>query len=252
MKILFSPSEAKLAGGTQTAFEKNSFLFPELFDHRKKMIDIYQDFVNQSDDKKLEKLFGIKDMETINYYKSNIYERGTTKVIKRYDGIAFEFLKYKELHGDHKHYIDKNVIIFSNLFGPLLAGDKHLPDYKLKQGEKIGDFAVEKFYKDTFSDALDAFLKEDDIIDLRATFYEKFYKVNKPYISLKFIKNGKVVSHWAKAYRGIVLHYIAANNIQNIDDFMHLAIQNLVVIEISQKGFCTEICYEIVGNSHNI
>jgi hypothetical protein len=29
------------------------------------------------------------------------------------------------------------VMIFSNIFGPVLAGDFGLPDYKLKQGEKI-------------------------------------------------------------------------------------------------------------------
>ncbi|MDX1810229.1 MAG: peroxide stress protein YaaA [Sulfurospirillaceae bacterium] len=247
MKILFSPSEAKLAGGTEEAFKKDSFLFPELFKHRKKMIDLYQDFVDNADDKMLEKFFGIKQTEAIDYYKSNIYERNTTKVIKRYDGVAFDFLNYSSLHHTHKEYVDENVIIFSNLFGPLLAGDEGLPDYKLKQGEKIGDYAVEKFYRENFSEALDNFLHDEDIIDLRAGFYDKFYKIKKPHLSLKFIKNGKVISHWAKAYRGIVLRHIASKKIQSIDDFMHLEIENLAAIEISQKGFNTEIHYEIVG-----
>ena len=36
--------------------------------------------------------------------------------------------------------------------GPILAGDMGLPDYKLKQNEKIGNFELEKFYNEKFYD----------------------------------------------------------------------------------------------------
>jgi cytoplasmic iron level regulating protein YaaA (DUF328/UPF0246 family) len=81
---------------------------------------------------------------------------------------------------------------------------------------------------------------------LRAGFYNKFYKPSSLYTTLKFIKDGKVVSHWAKAYRGIVLRELAKNNIRNMDEFMKMGIKGLSLKEIINKKIHTEIVYEII------
>ncbi|MFY9073102.1 YaaA family protein [Aliarcobacter butzleri] len=245
MKILFSPSETKFKGGETKKINENSFLFPELFEERLKVINQYQQYIDTAETKELEKLFGTKKEDVINYYKGNLLEKEIMKVIERYDGVAFDYLKYSTLKNIEKAYIDKNVVIFSNLMGPILAGDMGIPDYKLKQNEKIGDFELEKFYNEKFSNSLDDYLKDDDIVDLRAGFYEKFYKINKPYISMKFIKDGKVVSHWAKAYRGIILRLLAQNNIKNIDELMSMKTDNLSIEEIKKQKLKTEIIYSI-------
>ena len=70
-------------------------------------------------------------------------------------------------------------------------------------------------------------------------------KSGKNYTTLKFIKEGKVVSHWAKAYRGIVLREIAIAKIDNLEDFMKLSIENLSIEEIQTKKNKTEIIYNI-------
>ncbi len=245
MKILFSPSETKIKGGKNIKLDKNSFLFPNLFEKRMFAVEKYQNFIDASTNLQLTKLFGTKKQTVVDYYKGNLLEKKIMKVIERYAGVAYNYLKYFSLNKKEKNYIDKNVVIFSNLFGPILAGDIGIPEYKLKQNEKIGDFTIEKFYHKYFTDALDDYLKNDDILDLRAGFYEKFYKINKPYITMKFIKNGKVVSHWAKAYRGIVLRQIAKNNIQNFSDLINMEIKNLSVIEIKKYKFKEEISYNI-------
>ena len=120
-----------------------------------------------------------------------------------------------------------------------------LPDYKLKQGETFNNLKIEKFYMDNFSFALDKYLENEDIIDLRAGFYEKFYKINKPYVTMKFIKDGKVVSHWAKAYRGIILKLLAKNSIKTIEELMNMEIENLSIEEIKKQKNKTEIIYNI-------
>ena len=245
MKILFSPSETKIKGGENKLINNNSFIFPDLFQERMNVINLYQDFINKATNKQLEKLFGTSKQEAIDYYKGNIFEKEIMKVIERYDGVAFDYLEYSTLKENEKLYIDKNVIIFSNLFGPVLAGDNGLPDYKLKQNEKIGSFELEKFYNEKFTNSLNNFLEDEEIIDLRAGFYEKFYKIEKPYFTMKFIKDGKVVSHWAKAYRGIILNLIAKNNIQSIKELMDLQIENLSVEEIKKLKLKTEIVYNI-------
>lgn len=247
MKILFSPAETKKVGGIKGNIGSEYFLFPELFDFRKEVLDRYQGYVSSATDEQLSKFFGIKDSRKFKKYKTDIYSQPLMKVIERYDGVAFDYLDYSALDNESREYIDKNTVIFSNLFGPLLAGDFGVPEYKLKQGEKIGDFAPEIFYKKHFSESLDEMLSDDPYLDLRAGFYNKFYKPSSDYVTLKFLKNDKVVSHWAKAYRGLVLKAIAQNKIQSIDEFMKMEIENLTIKEILKKGINTEIVFNIVS-----
>ena len=245
MKILFSPSETKIAGGEEISFNKNSFIFPQLFEKRMEIVKQYNDFITSASKDELIKLFGTKKEDVLEQYSKDLFTTPTMKVIQRYDGVAFDYLDYPKLNTNEKAYIDENVLIFSNLFGVLKAGDNGLPDYKLKQGETFSNLKIEKFYNDNFSKVLDEYLKDEDIIDLRAGFYEKFYKIEKPYTAMKFIKDGKVVSHWAKAYRGIILKLIAQNNIKTIDELMNMEIQNLKIEEIKKQKQKTEIVYSI-------
>lgn len=244
MKILFSPSESKINGGESSPIDKNSFIFPELFPLRMKVVEKYQDFIKKATTKELESLFSTKKSESIKQYKENMLKKATTKAIQRYDGVAFSHLQYNLLDPKAQAYIDENVMIFSNLFGAIKAKDS-IPEYKLKQGAKIPNFNIESFYRENFSKTLDKYLANDEILDLRAAFYEKFYKPNKSYITMKFIKNNKVVSHYAKAYRGKILKLIAQNNIQTQEQLSHLEIQSLSIKEIKTQGLKTEFTYII-------
>ena len=244
MKILLAPSETKMSGGT-LSFEPEQLLFKELLPHRTKLLHSYINVLQQSDIAVLSKMFGIKKEVDILKHNRDIIHELTMKAIERYTGVAFDYLKYNELETKAKKYVDENIILFSNLFGPILASNL-IPEYKLKQGESVADIKTEKFYHEHSAHLMEAYLKDEEILDLRAGFYNKFYKPTKPYTTLKFVKDGKVVSHWAKAYRGIVLREIAKANIRTIDEFRKLNIENLSIKEMIEKGIHTEIIYDIV------
>jgi len=246
MKILFSPSEAKFKGGEESPLNKNSFIFPELFSFREEVLNKYKQYISSATNEQRAKLFGTKKQEVIDYYVDNITQNELMKVIQRYDGVAYDYLSYGSLSESSQKYIDTNVLIFSNLFGVVLAGDVGLPDYKLKQGEKLGSFALESFYKKSFSNTLDNYLEDEDILDLRAGYYEKFYTINKPYITMKFIKGGKVVSHWSKAYRGMVLKLMAEQGVNTFDELMSLKIEGLKLQEIQERKNITTLLMEII------
>lgn len=234
MKILLAPAETKNSGGDQTPFCKENFCFPELFSKREEIFNIYNNLLEESSLEDLSKWFGLKKLDEVEKYKESLKNKPTTKAINRYNGVAFDALDYNSLSTDEQNYIDENVVIFSNLFGPLLAKNL-IPDYKYKQGAKLPKINVEKFYMDNFTNALDE-LVEDEVIDLRAGFYEKFYQVKRANVlTFKFIKDGKVVSHWAKFYRGKVLQEIAKNKIQNFSEFMDMQIPGLKLNEIQEK-----------------
>lgn len=243
MKILLAPSETKKTGG-ERSFDPSTLLFEALLPYRTKLLHTYTNVLQKGDIPTLSKMFGLKKEADILAHKKDIIHELTMKAIQRYTGVAFDYLGYEALDDKTQQYIDSHVILFSNLFGPIRASDL-IPEYKLKQGEAVGDIKTEKFYNEHAAQLMEAYLAEDEILDLRAGFYDKFYKPTKPYTTLKFIKEGKVVSHWAKAYRGIVLREIAKAGIETLEDFMQLPIEGLSIKEIQTKNNKTEIIYEI-------
>ncbi|ORI07767.1 hypothetical protein A3835_04505 [Campylobacter concisus] len=244
LKILFSPSESKISLNTSDKFHGKNLIFPELFGKRAEILKKYDEFLKTASLDEIKKLFGLKHLEECEELRKNIFDKGAIKAILRYDGVAYKHLNYRSLSDKVQSYIDDNVLIFSNLFGPILAKDE-IPEYKLKQGEKLGGFEISKFYEKNFSKAVDEFLQNDEILDLRAKFYEKFYTIKKEYITFCFIKNKKIVSHHAKAYRGEVLRQIANKLIKNKDELMSLNFKNLRLIDMKKIGLKTELTFEI-------
>ncbi|OPA78071.1 hypothetical protein BFG05_02340 [Campylobacter pinnipediorum subsp. pinnipediorum] len=244
MKILFSPSESKSNIDSDKNISKDCFVFEDLFNKRMEIVNIYNEFIKNITEEELCKLFGLKTYNDSLRY--DLFEKGCVRAILRYNGVAYKYLDYLKLDEQSKNYINNNVLIFSNLFGPILAKDM-IPEYKLKQGERIQKLNIEKFYKDNFSLYIDEFLKDEVVLDLRAGYYEKFYDIKKEYFSFKFIKNGKVVSHFAKAYRGILLKELASNNTNTKDELMNLNIEGLKLLEIRKIKSKNELIFEIIG-----
>ena len=216
MKILLAPSETKKSGGTQN-FDIRSLLFETLTPYRTDLLHRYVNILQKGDLQELSKMFGLKKESDILANKKDIVHELTMKAIERYTGVAFEYLDYPDLNKEAQAYVDTHVILFSNLFGPIRASDM-IPQYRLKQGSAVGEIKTEKFYREHSAALMEAYLADEEILDLRAGFYDKFYKPKKPYTTLKFIKEGKVVSHWAKAYRGIVLREIALSGVDTIEE----------------------------------
>jgi cytoplasmic iron level regulating protein YaaA (DUF328/UPF0246 family) len=211
---------------------------------------IYNEIISDKDEKELLKLFGFKNKKDI--YKFTPVEFASCKIQKailRYTGVAYTNLKYETLDKSSQYFIDTNVMIFSNLFGPILAGDK-IPYYKLKQGESLRGFDTAVQYKEVFSDEIDRWLEDEFTVDLRAIFYEKFYSLKKLHITMKFYKNGKILSHFAKAYRGTVLRTLAIHRPQNVSEFEQINFENLRIKEIRKIGVKTEYSFEICETSH--
>jgi len=240
LRILFSPSEGKHSGG----YTKEQHLFGAT-DAREEILKSYRDIVLSNDYEAIQKLFGFKKFAECQPYIVDIFNSDLMYAIDRYDGVAYDYLAYKEQDEVTQKYLREHTVIFSNLYGPILGGDT-IANYKVKQGNSIGEIAPDKFYKERFSYQLDLFLANDDILDLRASYYDKFYKANKSYTTLKFLKNGKTVSHWAKAYRGIVLREIARAKINSLEAFGSLEIEGLSIHEIKKRKNKTEIVYNIM------
>jgi len=246
MYILFSPSEGKKLGGDFLPLTSNDMLFPELYDIRLPLIQKYNDLILDGSGETLHKLTGIKKEIEIQKYQNDIFSTATMPALERYDGVAYEYLKIDELNEEEKAYLFKQTIVFSNLFGPLRGGD-HIPTYKFKQGATLDKVVTEKVYKKEFSASLDKLFEDELIVDLRAGFYEKFYALNQEFITMKFLKGGKSVSHWAKAYRGKVLQTLAKIQPKTKDELLSIEYEGLKFVEsVPYKKQGTMLVYEVL------
>ena len=157
MKILFSPSEAKTAVSSNKFIDRGDFIFPNLYEKRCEILKIYDDFLQKATVEKISKLFGMKNLTDEPSSRESLFKKGAVKAVLRYDGVAYKHLDYRSLDSVAQEFIDKNTLIFSNLFGPVTAADM-LPEYKLKQGERIDGLNLEEFYRQNFSGEIDEWL----------------------------------------------------------------------------------------------
>lgn len=246
MKILFSPSEAKSTNSPINSPLCENLSFKNLYNIRLHVIKQYNLFLKTASLQELSKMVGIKDEEELENYKNlDILNSSLEKAILRYTGVGYKYLDFLTLSKNEKEVILNSMVIFSNLFGPILAKDA-LPYYKLKQGENIGDFIPHKHYKEHTSKTLDEFLDGEFIIDLRAGFYDKFYKPKHETITFKFFKDGKIVSHYAKAYRGLMARDLAKYNPKDEKELQDIPFPNLLIKEIRVQKNVKTYVYEIV------
>ncbi len=244
LRVLFSPSEAKHKGG-EGEFELSSLLFKDLKPLRERLLQNYKEIISGLDTEQLQKFFALKSEDELKRYRNlDPLKSPTLKAIERYSGVAYEYLDYSSLPNEAKEYLSRSLIIFSNLLGPIRASDM-IPEYRLKQGVTLGSIKTEREYKKAATPYLDYYLSSDEILDLRAGYYNKFYKVSRPYLTMKFLKNGKSLSHWAKAYRGIILRQVALNRVDTIEELLTLPISGLKLIEIQKSKNHTQALYEI-------
>ena len=245
MKILFAPSELKTEITNENFIKKENFIFPNLYEKRLQIVTLYDEFIKNADENALCKLFGTKKEKDLLYYRKEIFKSGCIKAILRYSGTAYKALDYRSLDPKSQKFIDENLLIFSNLFG-ILRGKDEIPDYKLKQGESFLNLEIPEFYLENFSAQIDKFVENDDILDLRAGFYEKFYIPKKEYLTMKFVKNGKVLSHFAKQLRGVVLREIAIHKLDTNEKILAHNFANLQLKDIKQVKNQTLVTYDIL------
>ena len=240
---LLSPAEAKEAGGSMAPISPKSFIFPSLYGKRLELLQKFENYKKTLSEKELLEFFELKTLEDNSEYRDSVFGLGTDKAILRYSGVAYKALDFYSLSTEAKKYVFDNVIIFSNLFGPILSSDE-IPNYKLKQGAKIGGVDAAKHYKKEFSQALDEMFDGCEIVDLLAGYYEKFYTPKVRTLKPKFLKNGKVVSHNAKEYRGLFLRMLAESGAGTIDDALSSEFDGLKLVEIIEKGVIVEPIFE--------
>ena len=210
MLILLPPSERKSkAKDLEILFENTKFEFK---DEVSEIINTLKS-IREND---LEKIYGTSKEKSklIHEQNLNIFKGKCSAAIERYTGVVYSHLKWEKLDYKSKSYVEKNIRIFSGLFG-IVSPKTLIPEYKLK----MNVLSLDKFWNPILTKKLK---NEPLIIDLLPQIHRKAYEAgsNVKQIDFFHLKNNKKTSagHLGKSVKGELIKFLAINQITNIND----------------------------------
>ena len=157
--------------------------------------------------------------------------KGFTPCILSYEGIQYKYMSPDSFSNKEFEYINKHLKILSGFYGVLKPFDGVTP-YRLEMQAKLKtnnfkdlyDFWGDNIYKEVRKDS-------DIILNLASKEYsktiEKYLTPEDKYITCIFgsLKGSKikVKATEAKMARGLMVRYLATNNIHNINDIKNFS-----------------------------
>ena len=154
------------------------------------------------------------------------YENNDTKqAIFTYNGHLFKNIEINSLKKEELDYLQKNLLIFSTLYGALKPFDLIMP-YRLDflSNIKVNEKNLYDFWKKDITEYLNG-LEGSYIINLASNEYFKAIDkklLNKEVIDIVFkeFKNGKykTMSMSAKKMRGKFINFVSKKNIETVEE----------------------------------
>ncbi|MFG2077603.1 YaaA family protein [Nonomuraea maritima] len=119
-----------------------------------------------------------------------------------YTGVLYDNLGLGTLDGEARSRAEESVLIFSGLWGVVRVNDR-IPPYRLSIGVSlppIGGLAA--FWRPPLTKELDRL--PGLVVDLRSATYAGAWQPGDRAVTVRVFRDGKVVSHMAKATRGVI------------------------------------------------
>ncbi len=232
--ILLPSAEGKATGGNPLAPDmfdyrtSNTFnYFSELNPERRAIIKELQRVIEESDEAKLEKLFGVKGdtLEEAVQVNLEILASPLLAAVDRYGpGVMYEAMEFPALPTGAQRRLLENGVIFSGLFG-LLRPDDLIPNYRLKMDAKLPEAGkLSAFWRPVLSPALNRALKGKFVWNLLPQTHLDAWEDDGSYramVQVKFYdeKKGerKPVTHNVKQLRGALVNFVVRDPAESID-----------------------------------
>jgi cytoplasmic iron level regulating protein YaaA (DUF328/UPF0246 family) len=194
--ILLPPSEGKASEGSGPALEELSF--PKLDRHRKRVMSA---LIKASRRRDAHQVLGLSPGLAPELAKNlAIRQAPTLAACELYTGVLYDNLALAGLGPEARARAAESVLIFSGLWGVLRVGDR-IPPYRLSMGVSLPPMGgLAAFWRPAITAELDRL--PGLVVDLRSATYAGVWRPGERGVSVRVLKEGKVVSHMAKATRG--------------------------------------------------
>lgn len=236
MKIVISPAKS-LDYSTELPFQH--FTQPSFIKQSKEVHKELKE-LNPND---LKGLMSISDaLADLNWkrnkervYKLTEIKNEVRQAVYAFNGDVYTGLDAYTLKENQLEYLQDRLRILSGLYGYLKPLDVIEP-YRLEMGTKlpIGSHKdLYAFWKPILTDAINKEMKKDDVL-INLASNEYFSALDKKGLKARVItpefkdyKDGKLktISFFAKKARGLMVRYMAENNITNVEDIKQFNVE---------------------------
>ncbi|MEV5412786.1 peroxide stress protein YaaA [Thermopolyspora sp. NPDC052614] len=123
-----------------------------------------------------------------------------------YTGVLYDNLGLAALSDEAAKRAEESVLIFSGLWGVLRVTDR-VPPYRLSMGVSLPPLGgLAAFWRPAVSKELDGVDGPVDglVVDMRSSAYAGAWRPGSRSVGVRVLRGGKVVSHMAKATRGVI------------------------------------------------
>ncbi|MBB2913208.1 hypothetical protein FHS43_004506 [Streptosporangium becharense] len=200
MLILLPPSEGKAARGDGPALDLTRLSFPSLNPSREAVLTALGALCEGPG---AQAVLGLSPGQLGEIDRNRVLRAAPTLPAgELYTGVLYHNLGLSSLPAEAAARAAESLVIFSGLWGLLRITDR-VPPYRLSMAVRLpplGGLGV--FWRRSVTSVLDA--EPGLVVDLRSGTYGAAWRPGVRAVAVRVLKDGKVVSHMAKATRGTV------------------------------------------------
>ncbi|MFI7699123.1 YaaA family protein [Nonomuraea sp. NPDC049480] len=196
MLILLPPSEGKAPEGSGPPV--GALSFPALDRPRKRVLNA---LIRASKRRDALGVLGLTPGLAGELAKNTALKTAPTlPAAELYTGVLYDNLGLATLEGEDRRRAEESVLIFSGLWGVVRIIDR-IPPYRLSMSVNLPPLGgLAAFWRPQVTKALDAI--PGLVVDLRSATYAGAWQPGERSVTVRVFRDGKVVSHMAKATRG--------------------------------------------------
>ncbi len=207
MLVLLPPSETKAIGGTGAPLDLDALSFPELNPVRDKLVSALADLAR--DVPASLKALDLSERQVDEVHRNAALRTSETMpALTRYTGVLYDALDFPTLKKAERERAYGRLAVASALFGVVRGGDP-VPAYRLSGGSTL---PAHGSLRTLWKPALEPVLGQADefVVDLRSGAYSSLAKIPHAVVVRVITSEGKVVSHFNKAHKGLLARAVAA------------------------------------------
>lgn len=198
--ILLPPSEGKSPLGEGPCLDLSRLSFPALDTSRHLVLDA---LTRLCEGPGARDILGLSPGQAGEIRRNLLLRTAPTLTVAQlYTGVLYDNLHLASLSSDAAARASESLVIFSGLWGLLRIGDR-VPPYRLSMGVRLPPLGgLGTFWRRPVTPLLDA--EDGLVVDLRSSTYAAAWRPDGRSVAVRVLREGKVVSHMAKATRGAV------------------------------------------------
>ncbi|MGV9774505.1 YaaA family protein [Streptosporangium sp. NPDC003464] len=200
MLILLPPSEGKAELGDGPALDLSRLSFPSLNASREAVVEALTALCDRPE---APAVLGLSPGQLGELDKDRALRTAPTlTAAELYTGVLYDNLGLASLSPGAAGRAAESVLIFSGLWGLLRIGDR-VPPYRLAMGVRLPPMGgLGAYWRRAVTPVLDA--RPGLVVDLRSSSYATAWQPGGRAVAVRVFRDGKVVTHMAKATRGVV------------------------------------------------